>query len=126
MAVIHFSKPVARFAIVYPHPPGEKALTNIKVEGNSYTDGRKIFAEALSPQAVLKLQPIAEASVTRMMGRLEKFAQSGEVGVIPTNGTAFVVVNAGTRQSVLAFCPFVSPFVVNIPADLVFTSLGRT
>lgn len=60
--------------------PGEKALNNLSVQPGLHAIARKPYSEALSPKAVLELQPVLETVVKRTILKFEGLAKSGQVG----------------------------------------------
>lgn len=59
---------------------GEKALINLSLQPKQHAIGRKPYSEALSPKAVLELQPYLEAVIERKILKFEGLADSGQVG----------------------------------------------
>lgn len=73
---------VLRYLVVMvPIGPGEKSLVNLSEHPEQHATGRKPLSEALSPKAVLELQPNVNAILEKLILRLEGFAESGQVGV---------------------------------------------
>eukprot|EP00903_Cladosiphon_okamuranus_P015049 g13922.t1 len=61
---------------------GEKALINLSVQPQLHAISRKPFSKALSPKAVLELQPFLETIIKRKMRKLECLANSGQEVVV--------------------------------------------
>ena len=62
-------------------PPGAKSVTSLGSEPKAHASTRKVFSMALSPKAVVELQPIVEASFEKRVLQWAKFAESGEVSM---------------------------------------------
>eukprot|EP00903_Cladosiphon_okamuranus_P015051 g13924.t1 len=61
---------------------GEKALNNLSVQPQLHGAVRKICSKALSPKAVVGLQPFVETVVKRKMLKFERLANSGQEVVV--------------------------------------------
>lgn len=61
---------------------GEKALFNLSLKPELHAIGRKPYSQALSPKAVIALQPFLETVVNRKILRLEGLAKSGQVSAL--------------------------------------------
>ncbi|CAM9562186.1 unnamed protein product [Ectocarpus sp. 12 AP-2014] len=57
---------------------GEKAVSNLGTQHEVHTIVRRVYGEALSPKAVLRLQPLLEASLGRLVLRWEELAETGQ------------------------------------------------
>ncbi|CAM9217969.1 unnamed protein product [Ectocarpus sp. 8 AP-2014] len=57
---------------------GEKAVSNLGTQHEVHTIVRRVYGEALSPKAILRLQPLLEASLGRLVLRWEELAETGQ------------------------------------------------
>ena len=62
-----------------PVVSGKKALVNLSLQPELHAIGRKPYSEALSPKAVLELQPYLETVVNRKILKLEGLARGDQV-----------------------------------------------
>jgi len=90
--------------VIMPIGSGEKSLLNLSEQPQQHAIGRKPLSEALSPKAVLELQPNVNAILEKLILRLEGFAKSGEVGVRFCSPVLVVIFGVHFAESSCNLC----------------------
>ncbi|CAM9850857.1 unnamed protein product [Ectocarpus sp. 8 AP-2014] len=70
---------------------GEKSISTLGTQEEAHAIGRRVFSEALSAKAIIKLQPILESALQKVVLRWEEYAQTGQEVEIQDDITDFTL-----------------------------------
>ncbi|CAM9562395.1 unnamed protein product, partial [Ectocarpus sp. 12 AP-2014] len=70
---------------------GEKSISTLGTQEEAHAIGRKVFSEALSAKAIIKLQPILESALQKVVLRWEECAKTGQEVEIQDDITDFTL-----------------------------------
>ncbi|CAB1106783.1 unnamed protein product [Ectocarpus sp. CCAP 1310/34] len=74
-----------------PVGAGEKSISSLGTQEEAHAIGRRVFNEALSAKSIIKLQPILESALQKVVLRWEEYAKTGQEVEIQDDITDFTL-----------------------------------
>ncbi|CAM9611039.1 unnamed protein product [Ectocarpus sp. 6 AP-2014] len=70
---------------------GKKSISTLGTQEEAHAIGRRVFSEALSAKAILKLKPILESALEKVVLRWEEYAKTGQEVEVQDDITDFTL-----------------------------------